>query len=113
MKQTYKSDAFESIHLSATALFKAGAIDEITMRDYDKGCLVEVEAFEPKAIKNIRTQCKLSQAVFAKYLNTSKSTIEKWEAGLKKPSGTALKLLMIVQKYGIKVLSLEAEPFAH
>ncbi|MEI7669802.1 MAG: DNA-binding transcriptional regulator [Pseudomonadota bacterium] len=113
MKKTYKSDAFESIHLSATALFKVGAIDKVSMRNYDKGCLAVVDSLQPESIKEIRNKYKLSQAVFAVYLNTSKSTIEKWEAGLKKPSGAALKLLAIVQKYGIKVLNLEAEPFAN
>ena len=39
------------------------------------------------------------------YLNTSKSTIQKWEAGTQKPSGMALKLLDIVNKHGIRVLT--------
>jgi putative transcriptional regulator len=39
-----------------------------------------------------------------RYLNTSESTIEKWETGAKRPSGMALKLLMVVQKYGLEVL---------
>ena len=43
--------------------------------------------------------------MFARYLNTSDSTIEKWEAGKKKPSGMALKLLMIVKKHGLKMLA--------
>jgi putative transcriptional regulator len=43
--------------------------------------------------------------VFARYLNTSESTIEKWETGAKKPSGAALKLLAIVQKHGLQILA--------
>jgi len=42
--------------------------------------------------------------VFARYLNTSESTVEKWETGAKKPSGAALKLLRIVQKHGLQIL---------
>lgn len=43
--------------------------------------------------------------MFARYLNTSESTVEKWETGAKKPSGVALKLLSVVQKHGLKVLA--------
>jgi putative transcriptional regulator len=31
--------------------------------------------------------------------------VEKWETGAKRPSGTALKRLAVVQKYGLKVLA--------
>ncbi|MDQ0998453.1 DNA-binding transcriptional regulator YiaG [Phyllobacterium ifriqiyense] len=41
----------------------------------------------------------------ASYLNTSESTIQKWESGAKRPSGMALKLLAVVQKHGLQVLS--------
>lgn len=34
--------------------------------------------------------------VFARYLNTRESTVQKWEAGTKRPSGMALKLLAVV-----------------
>jgi len=35
----------------------------------------------------------MSQAVFAAVLNTSVSTVQKWEIGEKRPSGPSLKLL--------------------
>jgi len=38
-------------------------------------------------------------------LNTSVSTIQKWEIGQKKPTGTALKLLHLVQKRGLEIVS--------
>jgi putative transcriptional regulator len=47
----------------------------------------------------------VSQPVFARYLNTSESTVEKWETGAKRPSGMALKLLAVVQKHGLNVLA--------
>jgi hypothetical protein len=43
--------------------------------------------------------------LFARYLNTSESTIEKWETGAKQPSGMALKLLSVVEKHGLEALS--------
>ena len=53
----------------------------------------------------MRLKNKVSQPVFARYLNTSESTVEKWKSGAKKPSGMALKLLDIVQKHGLKMLA--------
>ena len=34
----------------------------------------------------------------AAYLNTSESTVQKWEAGTKRPSGMALKLLAVAAR---------------
>jgi len=104
-KLKFKSDAFEAIHSSASAMFRVGAIDNATMRDFDESCLAVPAPLEPRRIKKIRESQHVSQPVFARYLNTSESTIEKWESGAKKPSGMALKLLDIVEKHGLKVLA--------
>jgi putative transcriptional regulator len=101
----FKSDAFEAIHASAAALRKVGAIDKATMRQFDKSCLSVPAPFEPRQIKQLRESNHVSQPVFARYLNTSESTVEKWETGAKRPSGMALKLLAIVQKHGLQVLA--------
>jgi putative transcriptional regulator len=100
----FKSDAYEAIHSSASALFRIGAIDQATMREFDESCLTVPAPLAPKSIKKIRLSQKVSQPVFARYLNTSESTIEKWESGAKKPSGMALKLLSVVQKHGLQIL---------
>lgn len=101
----YKSDAFESIHSSAAALLKVGAIDKATMRDFDESCLTLPPVIAPREIKALREANHVSQPVFARYLNTSESTVEKWETGAKRPSGMALKLLAVVQKHGLSVLT--------
>ena len=104
-KSKFKSDAFESIHSSASALHKVGAIDKATMRDFDISCLAVPSEIGPAQIKRLREKNRVSQPVFAHYLNTSESTVKQWETGAKKPSGMALKLLAIVQKHGLQVLS--------
>ena len=104
-KQKFKSDAFEVIHASARALQKVGAIDLTTMRKFDETCLATPVTLAPKQIKGIRERAHVSQPVFARYLNTSESTIQKWESGSKQPSGMALKLLAVVQKHGLEVLA--------
>lgn len=104
-KTKFKSGAFEAIHASAAALHKVGAIDKATMRSFDESCLSVPVRFKPTEIKRLREANRVSQPVFARYLNTSESTIEKWETGAKRPSGTALKLLAIVQKHGLSILT--------
>ena len=104
-KLRYKSDLRESIHESAVGLYRTGVIDKATMREFDESCLTPVFAFAPRDIQRLREANKVSQPVFARYLNTSESTIEKWETGAKRPSGMAVKLLSIVQKHGLKLLA--------
>jgi putative transcriptional regulator len=104
-KKTYKSDAFEAIHTSASALHKIGAIDKTTMRSFDTSCLAVPVEIEPEQIKHIRELNHVSQPIFARYLNTSESTVQKWETGAKRPSGMALKLLSVIQKHGLTVLA--------
>lgn len=104
-KPKFKSDAFEAIHSSASAMYRIGAIDQATMRQFDQSCLTVPAPIKPSQIKKIRQSQKVSQPVFARYLNTSESTVEKWETGAKKPSGMALKLLSLVQKHGLQILA--------
>ncbi|VVN20333.1 helix-turn-helix domain-containing protein [Pseudomonas fluorescens] len=106
MSKKFKSEVFESIHESASALLAVGAISKSTMREFDESCLATVpEAIPADQIKALRERNNVSQPVFARYLNTSASTIKQWESGEKHPSGMALKLLSIVQKHGLKILA--------
>jgi putative transcriptional regulator len=104
-RNRFKSDAFEAIHSSASAAYRIGAIDKVTMRDFDEACLAVPGPIAPRQIKRLRERERVSQPIFARYLNTSESTVEKWETGAKRPSGMALKLLSIVQKHGLKTLA--------
>lgn len=97
----------EVVHESISDLHEIGLVDEMTMRKFDAQCLPEVKQYTSAQIKAIRQKYKLSQAVFAQYLNTSPETVKKWEAKgatAKRPNGAALKLLSIVEQYGLSVL---------
>lgn len=104
-KPKFKSDAFEAIHSSVAGMYRVGTIDKVTMRRFDESCLVVPTEIEPNEIKQLRENNHVSQPVFARYLNTSESTVEKWETGAKRPSGMALKLLTVVRKHGLQVLA--------
>ena len=95
----------KSVHETAKGLHKSGVMDEITMREFDALCLPPVKTYTPTQIKRLRRRYKASQSVFAAYLNTSPSTVQKWEQGQKKPNGPSLKLLNIVDDKGLEVLS--------
>lgn len=103
-KRQFKSDAFEAIHTSAAALHRVGAINKDTMRSFDATCVAVPAPLKPRQIKEIRERNHVSQPVFARYLNTSESTVEKWESGANRPSGMALKLLHVVMKGGLQAL---------
>lgn len=104
-KTKFKSPAFEAIHSAAASLYSVDAIAQETMRSFDETCISRVGDFQPGEIKALRDQLNVSQPVFARYLNTSVSTVQKWESGAKRPGGLALKLLTIVQKHGLEVLA--------
>jgi putative transcriptional regulator len=104
-KRKFKSDAFEAIHSAVQGMYEAGTIDKETMRTFDDTCLSMPTSLSPEEIKELRERNRVSQPVFARYLNTSESTVQKWESGAKRPSGPALKLLGIVQKHGLRMLA--------
>ena len=93
-----------AMHETARGLHKAGAMDATTLRKFDALCLPPVKHYSARQIKTLRLRCKASQPVFAAYLNTSPSTVQKWEQGKKQPGGSALKLLNIVEQKGLDAL---------
>lgn len=94
----------DTVHATADGLHKAGAMSTQTMREFDVLCLPPVKKMSAAHIKRLRTRNKASQAVFAAYLNTSPSTVQKWEQGQKKPNGASLKLLNLVEQKGLEAL---------
>jgi putative transcriptional regulator len=95
----------EAMFETARGLYDLGAIDAETLRGFDASKLSPVKHYRPTEIKRLRLRAKASQTVFAAYLNTSVSTVQKWEIGAKKPSGPALKLLNIVERKGLQELA--------
>jgi putative transcriptional regulator len=88
----------------ATGLLRSGSIDKQTMREFDTLLFPQVRDLTPKQIRLLRAKTRMSQAVFAVFLNTSVSTVQKWEIGAKKPGGPSLKLLNLIDKKGVDAL---------
>lgn len=99
-----KQGILEVVHESVKDLYNSGLVKAKTMREFDELCLPKVKDLSASAIKKIRLRQHVSQAIFAKYLNTSLSTIRQWEQGEKHPRGTSLKLLNLVGEKGLDIL---------
>lgn len=99
------SRILREVHETALGLRSAGLISKRRMGEFDALCRLQVKELSPTAIKRLREKANLSQAVFAAVLNTSVSTVQKWEIGQKRPTGTALKLLHLVRTRGLEVVA--------
>ncbi len=95
----------EVVHETALDLHDAGAMKLKTLREIESLCLPAIKKYSATQIKLIRLKNEVSQSVFAAYLNTSLSTVERWESGRKPPNGPSLKLLSLVEQKGLEVLT--------
>lgn len=57
-----------------------------------------------KEIRALREQAAISQAVFAKCLNVTPDYVSKLERGAKRPTGSTLVLLNVIQRNGIELI---------
>lgn len=67
----------------------------------------EPPEYPPERVVTVRTGVtKMSQAVFASFLNVSVSTVRKWESPTadKHPSGAAAKMLQLLESKGVDAL---------
>lgn len=99
-----KDSILDVVHNTAKDLNDAGVMDIQTMQQFDALCLPKIEQYDGSKIKAIREKERVSQAVFAAYLNTTPSTVRQWEQGAKRPRGTSLKLLNLVAQKGLEIL---------
>lgn len=99
-----KSRILDEMHETTRGLHDAGLISKRRMHEFDALCHLGVEEMSPQKIKSLREKAHVSQAVFAAVLNTSLSTVQKWEIGDKKPSGPSLKLLNLIERKGLEAV---------
>lgn len=102
MNSKAKSPIFEAVHETASDLHRLGFIDKRRMNQFDALCLAPIPDYDSSKIRALRESLHLSQAVLAAVLNTSVSTVRKWEQGDKHPSGPSLKLLNLLERKGLE-----------
>lgn len=88
---------------TATALSKHGLLGKSELRAMRVLCAAppEYSATRVQAIR--KTKARMSQAVFATFLNVSVSSVQKWESAEsgKHPGGAAAKLIQLIDEKGI------------
>lgn len=88
----------------AADLHRVGAMDKATLRQIERLAVPEVAPLSPEDIRAIRESARVSQPVFARYLNVTASTVAQWEQGAKRPGGASLRLLDVVRRKGLAVI---------
>jgi putative transcriptional regulator len=79
-------------------------LEQTTIRMLGRDALPKVKPLSPRDIVAVRERAGVSQAVLAGYLNVGIATVSQWERGLRRPTGSALKLLHVVRTKGIDAL---------
>ncbi len=104
VKAKTKSRAMEAVHETAADLHRLGFIDKRKMGQYEALCMEPIAPYDSEKIRALRAHLNLSQSVLAAVLNTSTSTVRKWEQGDKHPSGPSLKLLDLLERKGLEAV---------
>lgn len=99
-----KNRILEAVHETASDLQRLGFIDKRKMLRFDALCIAPVQDYDASKVKALRARLHLSQTVLASVLNTSVSTVRKWEVGDKRPSGPSQKLLDILERKGLEAV---------
>lgn len=103
--RTYKSDGLVALHETVSDMFESGVISKQTMRRFDESCLTPIHDFTAEEIRSLREREEVSQSVFAHYLNVTTTSVSQWECGRKKPTGTTLKLLSLIERGGLAAVA--------
>lgn len=98
------SDLQDTINSIAHGLYDAEIIDKKTLRHLSDDDLPVLNEYTGEEIQQLRKRQKLSQSVFAKYLNVSPAMIRSLEQGQRHAHGAILMLLNIVDRRGISGL---------
>jgi putative transcriptional regulator len=110
-KKTKTSRLTRALLETAKDMHKSGLLtkathDKITMRHLGTSDMPAVATgkISGAEVKAIREKAKLSQAVFARYLNVTAGYVSQLERGDKHPTGPALVLLNVIRRKGIEAI---------
>lgn len=85
-------------------IMDAATHEKITLRQLGKDAARAPAAITGDEIRSLREEARLSQAVFAHYLNLTVGYVSQLERGAKRPSGAALVLFDLIRRKGMEVI---------
>jgi len=89
----------EAITSTVSDMINAGLEVSFTQKELNEmGVKVPPVSFGNMEIQRIRRSLNVSQAVFAKLLNVSLSSVRQWEQGLRTPGGSTMVLLELLER---------------
>ena len=91
-----EAEMLATAHDLAVGLYQAGVIDDEGLREFEQECLPPRPGYGSTEVKRIRAATKMSQPAFARLLGVGESVVVQWEAGARRPSGPALRLLEVL-----------------
>ena len=59
--------------------------------------VVPVKDFSKDDIRRIRTDHKMTQRIFAEIVGVSQKTVEAWETGTNRPTGSAMRVMQLIE----------------
>ena len=98
------SKAFELLSESLTEAVEEVKNNSKQLKRTKRSIKIEpIKKYSPVKIKLIRHETGLTQVLFAQYLGVSPKTVEAWEAGKNKPSGSSSRLLELLDEKKISI----------
>ena len=89
------SDFFDEL---MTGLNEAVAIEKGTLKGRKTVYEIQpVKKYDNVQIKKIRSSVGMTQVLFADYMGVSTKTVEAWEKGTNHPTGTACRLISLLE----------------
>ena len=84
-------DIMDGLHELAAAVKEGAPLEQrFTVRTVS---IPEPDTYSPTAVKRLREELGMSQAVFAELLGVSRMWIQGWERGVREPSALARRLM--------------------
>ena len=94
-----RSSVEEAIASTVSDMLDAGLEVSFTQKELSRmGVDVAPVTFDCEQIRQIWKRLGVSQAVFAKLLNVSLSSVRQWEQGKRTPTGSTMVLLELLQR---------------
>jgi putative transcriptional regulator len=87
-----------------TGIMTKAEHEKITIRHLGPQALRTAQPISGDEIRALRERARLSQAVFARYLNLTVGYVSQLERGTKQPKGPALTLLNVIRHKGFEAI---------